>query len=126
MTLYWGARQRVRALFRPAGEMGGAEPALHYIPVISDAVEPGMRHGFVHQAVLEDHPSLADFQAYVCGVPVMTHAARRDFVQAGLPETRLLRRRVRHARRPRLRRTVTDYCLAEMPSSLAMPASVAR
>ena len=44
-----------------------------------------MRHGFVHQAVLADHPSLADFQAYVCGVPALCRAARKDFRAAGLP-----------------------------------------
>ena len=26
------------------------------------------------------------FQAYVCGVPVMTQAARAEFIAAGLPE----------------------------------------
>ena len=56
------------------------------MPVISDAPEPGIRHNLVHKAVLEDHPSLAGFQAYVCGVPVMTQAAQREFLAAGLPE----------------------------------------
>jgi CDP-4-dehydro-6-deoxyglucose reductase len=57
------------------------------VPVLSDAPEPGMRHNLVHRAVLEDHPSLAGFQTYVCGVPVMTQAARTEFVAAGLPES---------------------------------------
>ena len=39
----------------------------------------------MHKAVLEDHPRLAGFQAYVCGVPVMTQAAQREFLAAGLP-----------------------------------------
>ena len=58
MTLYWGARQR-SGLYSDLPEKWAAQnPRFKYIPVISDAVEPGMRHGFVHQAVLEDHPSL--------------------------------------------------------------------
>ena len=60
-------------------------PRFRYVPVISDAPEPGIRHNLVHKAVLEDHPRLAGFQAYVCGVPVMTQAAQREFLAAGLP-----------------------------------------
>jgi CDP-4-dehydro-6-deoxyglucose reductase len=60
-------------------------PHFKYVPVISDAPEPGIRHNLVHKAVLDDHPSLAKFQAYVCGVPVMTEATRREFLAAGLP-----------------------------------------
>jgi CDP-4-dehydro-6-deoxyglucose reductase len=56
------------------------------VPVLSDAREYGMRNNLVHKAVLEDHPSLAAFQAYVCGVPVMTQAAKAEFIAAGLPE----------------------------------------
>ena len=55
------------------------------MPVISDTPEPGIRHNLVHKAVLEDHSSLRDFQAYVCGVPVMTQAAKTEFLGAGLP-----------------------------------------
>jgi NAD(P)H-flavin reductase/ferredoxin len=85
MTLYWGARQRP-GLYSDLPEKWAAQnPRFRYIPVISDAVEPGMRHGFVHQAVLEDHPSLAEYQAYVCGVMALCRAARKDFRAAGLP-----------------------------------------
>lgn len=85
MTLYWGARQR-SGLYSGLPEKWAAEnPRFKYIPVISDAVEPGMRHGLVHMAVLEDHPSLAELQAYVCGVPALCRAARKDFRAAGLP-----------------------------------------
>jgi NAD(P)H-flavin reductase/ferredoxin len=85
MTLYWGARQKSGLYSDLPEKWAAANPRFKYIPVISDAVEPGMRHGLVHQAVLEDHPSLADFQAYVCGVPALCRAARKDFRAAGLP-----------------------------------------
>ena len=41
----------------------------------------------MHRAVLEDHPRLDAFQVYACGVPVMTDAARTEFIAAGLPES---------------------------------------
>jgi NAD(P)H-flavin reductase/ferredoxin len=86
MTLYWGARQR-SGLYSDLPERWQAEhPRFKYVPVLSDVEEPGFRHGLVHQAVLADHPALAAFQAYVCGVPAMTNAARRDFLAASLPE----------------------------------------
>ena len=86
MTLYWGARQRSGLYLASLPEKWAAEhKRFRYIPVISDVVEPGMRHGLVHQAVLEDHPSLANFQAYVCGVSALCRAARKDFRAAGLP-----------------------------------------
>jgi NAD(P)H-flavin reductase/ferredoxin len=85
MTLYWGARQR-SGLYSGLPERWQAEhPHFDYVPVLSDAEVTGIRHGLVHEAVLADHPSLAPFQAYVCGVPAMTNAARRDFLAAGLP-----------------------------------------
>jgi NAD(P)H-flavin reductase/ferredoxin len=85
MTLYWGARQRSGLYSDLPPKWAVQHPRFKYIPVISDAVEPGIRHGLVHQAVLEDHPSLADFQAYVCGVTALCRAARKDFRAAGLP-----------------------------------------
>jgi NAD(P)H-flavin reductase/ferredoxin len=85
MTLYWGARQR-SGLYSDLPERWQHNyPRFKYVPVLSDVEEPGIRHGLVHQVALADHPSLAAFQAYVCGVPAMTNAARRDFLAAGLP-----------------------------------------
>jgi NAD(P)H-flavin reductase/ferredoxin len=85
MTLYWGARQRSGLYSDMPERWARSNPRFRYIPVLSDVPEEGFRSGFVHQAVLEDHPSLADFQAYVCGVPALCRAARKDFRAAGLP-----------------------------------------
>jgi NAD(P)H-flavin reductase/ferredoxin len=85
MTLYWGAR-RLEGLYSDLPAKWAAQnPHFKYVPVLSDAPETGIRHDLVHRAVLADHPSLDRFQAYVCGVPVMTEAARREFLAAGLP-----------------------------------------
>jgi NAD(P)H-flavin reductase/ferredoxin len=85
MTLYWGARQRSGLYSELPERWRAAHARFAYVPVLSDAEEPGIRRGLVHQAALADHPTLAPFQAYVCGVPAMTNAARRDFLAAGLP-----------------------------------------
>jgi NAD(P)H-flavin reductase/ferredoxin len=86
MLLYWGARRREGIYSELPRRWAAQNPRFKFVPVLSDAPEPGFRHGLVHRAVLEDRGSLAAFQAYVCGVPVMTQAARADFVAAGLPE----------------------------------------
>lgn len=64
-------------------------PNLTYVPVVSDALpEDGWqgRTGFVHQAVLQDHADLSAYQVYACGAPIVVESARRDYLQAGLPE----------------------------------------
>lgn len=65
-------------------------PNLSFVPVISEATSDDNwqgRTGFVHQAVMQDHPNLAGWQVYACGAPVMVEAARRDFVtECGLDE----------------------------------------
>ena len=86
MTLYWGARQTSGLYSHLPAKWAAQNPRFRYVPVVSDVPEPGLRHNLVHKAVLEDHPSLAGFEAYVCGVPVMTQAARAEFIAAGLPE----------------------------------------
>ena len=85
VALYWGARTRGGLYSELPRKWAEQNPHFKYVPVISDAPEPGIRHNLVHKAVLEDHPRLARFQAYVCGVPVMTQAAQREFLAAGLP-----------------------------------------
>ena len=85
ITLYWGARTAGGLYSDLPAKWARDNPRFRYVPVISDAPEPGIRHNLVHRAVLEDHPRLAGFQAYACGVPVMIQAAQREFLAAGLP-----------------------------------------
>jgi CDP-4-dehydro-6-deoxyglucose reductase len=84
ISLYWGGR-RPSDLYMNALCEGWAKslPNFHYIPVISDALPEDHwtgRIGFVHKAVMHDHPDLSDYQVYACGAPVMVEAAQRDFV----------------------------------------------
>jgi CDP-4-dehydro-6-deoxyglucose reductase len=54
------------------------------VPVISEAApqdEWRGRSGFVHQAVLQDYPTLVGHQVYACGAPIVIESARRDFTE---------------------------------------------
>ncbi len=87
--LYWGGRSP-QDLYQDAWIRETATSLRHltYVPVVSDALpEDGWsgRTGFVHQAVLADHPDLCGFEVYACGAPVVVESARRDYAAAGLP-----------------------------------------
>jgi CDP-4-dehydro-6-deoxyglucose reductase len=86
MTLYWGVRSR-RDLYLPELPQRWAEEHAHfrYVPVLSepDADWDG-RRGFVHEAVLEDHPDIAGYDVYMSGPPIMVEAGRSAFEARGL------------------------------------------
>jgi len=90
VTLYWGGR-RPSDLYLDGWVKNqlAALPSLRYIPVISNATDADGwtgRTGFVHEAVLQDHPDLSGYQVYACGAPIVVDSARRDYLSAGLPE----------------------------------------
>jgi len=90
MHLYWGARTPHDLYLRDLAQQWSASGALDFAPVISDAEAGiGERIGLVHEAVLEDHADLSEFDIYMSGPPALIDAGRRSFVQAGLPEERL-------------------------------------
>ncbi len=85
MHVYWGGRKRAD-LYMDALALGWAQahPHITYTPVLSDATADCQwtgRRGFVHQAVMQDHPDLSAFQVYACGAPVMVDTARTDFYE---------------------------------------------
>ncbi len=87
--VYWGGRRPVDIYsMDEMRDMAAANANIEFIPVISDdlpSAEWSGRRGFVHRAVLEDHPDLSGWQVYACGTPVMVDAARADFTaQANL------------------------------------------
>ena len=91
IELYWGGRRPSDLYLSDLCKNWEQEiPNFKYIPVISDGLPEDAwrgRTGFVHQAVIDDHPSLKDFQVYACGAPVMVNAAREDFSsKCHLPE----------------------------------------
>jgi CDP-4-dehydro-6-deoxyglucose reductase len=86
VELYWGARAE-RDLYLDAKLRGWADahPSFRYVPVLSEAEASwtGAR-GFVHEAVLAAHPSLAAHAAYLSGPPVMVRTGKDAFIKAGL------------------------------------------
>ena len=88
--LYWGGR-RPSDLYMNDWVLAQLPrmPQLQYIPVVSDALAEDAwngRTGFVHQAVLQDTPSLQGYQVYACGAPIVVDSARKDYVAHGLSE----------------------------------------
>lgn len=88
--LYWGGR-RPSDLYMNDWVLAQLPrmPQLQYIPVVSDALPEDAwngRTGFVHQAVLQDTPSLQGYQVYACGAPIVVDSARKDYVAHGLSE----------------------------------------
>ncbi|MBB3226147.1 CDP-4-dehydro-6-deoxyglucose reductase [Luteibacter sp. Sphag1AF] len=93
IDIYWGARTAADIYLRDMATQWATDmPTLRFIPVISDAQEAaasGMREGLVHEALLEDHPDLTDFDVYMSGPPAMISAGKGLFLDANLPEERL-------------------------------------
>ncbi|MEI6738483.1 MAG: FAD-binding oxidoreductase, partial [Pseudomonadota bacterium] len=90
MVLYWGCRTRTDLYMADLPVQWAKEhPNFTFIPVLSDPKAednwPG-RTGFVHQAVIDDFQSLAGYQVYACGAPVMIEISQKTFFERGLPE----------------------------------------
>jgi CDP-4-dehydro-6-deoxyglucose reductase len=86
MHLYWGVRSK-RDLYLPdlPARWARKHANLTYTPVLSepDADWTG-RTGFVHEAVVADHPDMSGFDVYMSGPPVMVEAGRVAFEARGL------------------------------------------
>ena len=90
IMLYWGARS-LQDLYMPAlpQQWQAAHPNFSYIPVLSEPLDGDHwqgRRGLVHEAVLEDHADLSNYQVYCCGAPQMVDTAHQEFQQHGMPE----------------------------------------
>jgi CDP-4-dehydro-6-deoxyglucose reductase len=90
---YWGARHEYDLYEEPLVlEWTRRHPQLRYTAVLSEATRAEAAHvraGFVHQAVLADHPDLSGFEVYAAGPPAMIEAMRESFPRHGLPGERL-------------------------------------
>ncbi len=91
MQLYWGARHAndlyLRAL---AGQWAREVPNLQFHAVVSEPQQAdGLRHGLVHEAVLQDLGDLSAHDIYMSGPPAMVDAGRHQFAAAGAVESRV-------------------------------------
>ena len=65
---------------------------LSFVPVMSEPLPEDEwfgRRGWVHEAVLDDYPSLADVDVYAAGPPPMIAVIQELFPAQGLPQGRL-------------------------------------
>ncbi len=92
--LYWGAR-RIPDLYEEAlvTEWARRYPRLRFTAVLSEGSDTGdgshRRRGWVHEAVLADHPDLRAFEVYAAGPPGLIEAIRASFPRHGLMPERL-------------------------------------
>ncbi|MDE2138130.1 MAG: CDP-6-deoxy-delta-3,4-glucoseen reductase [Gammaproteobacteria bacterium] len=90
---YWGARHAAD-LYEEARVLGWTRrhPQLTFTAVLSEAsvaAAPHHRTGWVHDAVIADHPDLSALEVYAAGPPAMIEALRSSFPRHGLPPQRL-------------------------------------
>jgi CDP-4-dehydro-6-deoxyglucose reductase, E3 len=94
--LYWGARQG-HDLYEESLLLDWVTrhaPRLQFTAVLSEARATGndfphRRLGWVHEAVLADHPDLSAHDVYAAGPPALIEAIRHTFCGHGLPQDRL-------------------------------------
>jgi len=90
LHLYWGAREPAglyeAALMR---DWAARHARLTVHTVLSAASSVGHRAGWVHEALLQDHPDLAAFDIYAAGPPALIDAIRRSFPAQGARPERL-------------------------------------
>lgn len=93
LHVYWGARARRDLYFDELPQHWERDQAhIRYTPVLSEPLAGdgwSGRTGWVHEAVLADHPDLSGFEVYASGPPPMIAAIRASFFARGLPEDRL-------------------------------------
>jgi NAD(P)H-flavin reductase/quinol-cytochrome oxidoreductase complex cytochrome b subunit len=90
IVLYWGTRALDDMYARTLCEQWAREhPNFRFVPVLSDPKPEDRwtgRTGLVHEAILEDYPSLAGHQVYACGSLAMVEAAHPAFIARGLTQ----------------------------------------
>ena len=91
MELYWGVRAQPD-LYLPdlPSQWAKEQDDFRFVPVLSEPEQDwNGRKGWVHEAVLEDHDNLADYDIYMAGPPPMIKAARDTFRAAGVPDDQM-------------------------------------
>lgn len=92
LDIYWGVRSARDLYFDAEARRWAEQDNVRYTPVLSepeDADDWSGRTGFVHAAVLADHPDLANADIYASGPPVMVRTIGEQFPAAGMDPDRL-------------------------------------
>ena len=90
LQLYCGVRDPRDLYLLELAERWQREHAnFRFVPVLSEAGDDASwtgRRGYVHEALLADHPDLSGYEVYACGSVRMVEAAVPDFLAHGLGE----------------------------------------
>ncbi|MCU7947226.1 MAG: CDP-6-deoxy-delta-3,4-glucoseen reductase [Candidatus Thiodiazotropha sp. (ex Cardiolucina cf. quadrata)] len=86
MHLYWGVRSRTDIYLPELPEQWASEHNnFSYTPVLSEPDEDWQgKIGWVHEAVVADHPDLSTHEVYMSGPPPMIKAGKDTFLDHGL------------------------------------------
>jgi len=102
IEFYWGVRTR-NDLYLPDLPRQWARDHAHfrYTPVLSEP-DPDWsgRTGFVHAAVLSDHPDMSGFDVYMAGPPIMVETGSNAFATAGLSREHMFSDAFAYAKSP--------------------------
>jgi CDP-4-dehydro-6-deoxyglucose reductase len=101
LHLYWGVRaQRDLYLHDLPQAWAREQPHFRYTPVLSEPLSEDHwsgRSGWVHAAVIADHPDLSRHEVYASGPPPMIEALKKAVKTHGLPNDRLYYDSFEHA-----------------------------
>lgn len=83
--LYWGVKEYSHFYFEDqAKSWSEAHNNIHFHPVVELPEEDWLgKHGYVHQAVLDEFEDLSEFDIYIVGRFEMAKVAREDFIKRG-------------------------------------------
>lgn len=90
--IYWGARSLEDLyILDKLRDWAEHHSNIHFVPVLSEPKDEDHwqgRTGLVHDAILQDFKSLADYDIYASGPPAMVYAGRDAFAPFGLNQER--------------------------------------
>jgi CDP-4-dehydro-6-deoxyglucose reductase len=101
LHLYWGVRAQRDLYLHDLPQAWAREHAhFRYTPVLSEPLSEDHwsgRSGWVHEAVIADHPDLSRHEVYASGPPPMIEALKKAVTAHGLPNDRLYYDSFEHA-----------------------------
>ena len=101
LHLYWGVRAQRDLYLHNLPQAWAREHAhFRYTPVLSQPLSEDHwsgRTGWVHEAVIADHPDLSRYEVYASGPPPMIEALKGAVKKHGLPADRLYYDSFEHA-----------------------------
>jgi CDP-4-dehydro-6-deoxyglucose reductase len=106
LHLYWGVRAQRDLYLHDLPQAWARKHAhFHYTPVLSQPLSGDHwsgRTGWVHEAVIADHPDLSRHEVYASGPPPMIESLKKAVIAHGLPGDRLYYDSFEHAHTPEI------------------------